>query len=300
MTRSSYTVACLARNGVGPELMAEASRAVAAVSRLHGFTVDDRHVPVGSEAFMRFGHPYPLSSRRLVHDADAVLVDPGGDEALEPIEAELDLRASVGRVRYDGDHELSVLAPLHEEAWGWTIGRAFAVARASRGRVSFVGVDERWSSAATVAEADHDGIAVERVSAADTMRLLVEAPFRFDVLVCTPELAQVATDVAACTRKQRVAAWGRIAAEGPGVFGPVADPEPEDAGSGVVDPRPMLLAAALLLGEGLGERAAAVTLSEAVGKASPEVAAPSTRGLADGVLAQLPHGLRVEFLSEAV
>jgi isocitrate/isopropylmalate dehydrogenase len=300
MSRRNYVVACLARNGVGPELIAEATRAVEAVSRLHGFSVDDHHVPVGTEAFMRFGHPYPLSSRRNVLEADSVLVDPGTDDTVDAIEAELDLRASIGRVRYEGEHELSVLAPLADDAWGWTIGRAFELARASRGRVTFVGVDERWSSAATVAEAEHDGIAIERLTAGETMQRLVEAAYRFDVLVVAPELAQVAADVAACTARQRVAAWGRLAASGPSVFGAVARHEPEAAGAGVVDPRPMLLAAALLLGEGLGERAAGATLSDAVAKARPHPAAASTRGLADRVLARLANGLRVEFLREAV
>src|SRR5204863_2334651 len=41
--RATYTVACLAGDGVGPELMAEACRTLAEVSRLHGFRVEDVH-----------------------------------------------------------------------------------------------------------------------------------------------------------------------------------------------------------------------------------------------------------------
>ena len=40
-----YTIACLAGDGVGPELMAEASRTLAAVSHLHGFGVTELHLP---------------------------------------------------------------------------------------------------------------------------------------------------------------------------------------------------------------------------------------------------------------
>jgi hypothetical protein len=51
----------------------------------------------------------------------------------------------------------------------------------------------------------------------------------------------------------------------------------------------MLLAAALMLAEGLGERSGAATLSGAVGLASGSVArGPSTRRHADLVLSQLP------------
>jgi len=295
-----YAVACIARNGVGPELMAQASRALAAVAPFHGFAVDDQHVPFGTDAFMRFGHPYPLSSRRRVLAADAVLVAPASGGTLEALEAELDVRASIARVRFDGRWELSVLAPLRDEAWAWTLARAFELARASRGRVTLVGVDERWASDADNAEAEHDYVEVERLSTADGVRALVQAPHRFDVVVCPPEVAPAAADVAACTAAGRSSAWGRLAGEGPSVFGTKSEQGPEVAGSGVVDPRPMLLAVSLLLGEGLRERAAAATLSVAVGRAHEWGRVPSTRGLADTVLAELPHGLGVEFQREAV
>jgi len=57
MRARRYKIACLAGDGIGPELMAEASRAVEAVSRLHGFAVDEVHVPFGGDAVRRFGHP---------------------------------------------------------------------------------------------------------------------------------------------------------------------------------------------------------------------------------------------------
>jgi hypothetical protein len=50
----------------------------------------------------------------------------------------------------------------------------------------------------------------------------------------------------------------------------------------------MLLAAALMLAEGLGERSGAATLSGAVGIARDHGRRPSTRGHADLVLSQLP------------
>ena len=47
----TYTVVCLSGNGIGPEVMAEASRALARVSRLHGFRVKETHAPFAGEAF---------------------------------------------------------------------------------------------------------------------------------------------------------------------------------------------------------------------------------------------------------
>jgi isocitrate/isopropylmalate dehydrogenase len=300
MSRTHYTVACLARHGSGPELMAEASRALRAASLLHGFTVDEEHVPFGTEALMRFGHPFPPASRRSVFAADAVLVPPATTDPLDALEIDLDMRATVTRVRFDGRGMLSVLAPLDDDAWAWTLERAFVLARSGRARVAFAGVDERWADEASTAEAEHDGVEVERLATREAVRQLVAAPERFDVVVCPPELAAAASELAAATAARRIAAWGRLAASGPGVFGPADDPEPEAAGLGVADPSSMLLATALMLGEGLGERTASATLASALGRAQRHGAPPSTRGLADTVLAELPSGLGIEFQREAV
>ena len=59
-------------------------------------------------------------------------------------------------------------------------------------------------------------------------------------------------------------ASGRLAGTGPGVFVPAHGAAEDIAGQGVANPASMLLAAALLLGEGLGERRAAETLTGAV------------------------------------
>ncbi|MFN2628172.1 MAG: isocitrate/isopropylmalate family dehydrogenase [Gaiellaceae bacterium] len=298
MRRTVYTVACLSRHGIGPEVMAQASRAVGAASRLHGFAVDELHVPFGADAIMRFGHPFPSSSRRAVLGADAVLVASEDGAQLETLEEELDLRASIVRVRFDRSAELSVVAPLRADAWDWTLERSFDLARESRARISLVDVD---NGRAAALEARHDGLDVERLRTAEAVRALVFAPHRFDVLVVSPELATTAGDLAACLAQNRTAAWGRLAPGGPSVFGATHGAADDIAGQGVADPSSMLLAAALMVGEGLGERRAAATLSSAVGQVHARAKPPSTRGHADTVLAQLPLAWsNAEFHREAV
>ena len=99
MRARRYKIACLAGDGIGPELMAEASRAVAAVSHLHGFAVDEAHVPFGGDAVRRFGHPLPPATREACREADAVLVAATREPALEGVKASLDLTWRVTRVR---------------------------------------------------------------------------------------------------------------------------------------------------------------------------------------------------------
>ena len=280
-----YQVICLSRHGIGPEVMAEASRALAAVSRVHGFSVDESYVPYGADALTRFGRPFPLSSRQALLGADAALVASRSDAALE---ADLDLRASIVRVRFDDQAELSLLAPLNDDQWEWTLERAFRLSRDSRGRIALVGVDERWAFHAATVEQRHEGLDVARLEPAAAMRGLVLAPESFDVVVCPPELARAAAELAASFARDRTTAWGRLSPTPPSIFGAAHGAADVLAGHGVADPSSMLLAAALMLGEGLGERSAAATLAGALSLAGRNGRPPSTRDRADLVLAQVP------------
>ena len=72
MRKKRYTVACLSGDGIGPEVTAEASRALAVVSGMHGFQVEEVHVPFGGDALRRFGHPLPSVTRAACAECDAV------------------------------------------------------------------------------------------------------------------------------------------------------------------------------------------------------------------------------------
>ena len=103
---------------------------------------------------------------------------------------------------------------------------------------------------------------------------------------------------ASLDREPRVVAWGRLAGNGPGVFTPGHDKAHEEAGQGVANPSAMLLAVATMLGEGLGEHAAADTLARAVTHACGNGVrtldrllrgvAATTRQFTDAVLSELP------------
>ena len=101
-------------------------------------------------------------------------------------------------------------------------------------------------------------------------------------------------ELAWCDDPRRVLAWGQLADEGPSMFGPSHGTAYDIAGQGVADPGSMLLAASLMLEEGLRERGAGTTLASAVayvcgnGLRSRKVA-PTTSEVTDAVLARLPH-----------
>jgi 3-isopropylmalate dehydrogenase len=299
MRHRRYTLACLSGSGSGPELMAEASRALAAAGRPHGLRIDEVHAPFGSEAFVRMGHPLPLSTRRVYRDADAILLA-SADPALDGVEADLDLRAAVARVLVPGRVDLCIVSPLHDEDADWAVDRAFELACARRGRLTAFGWRELLARAAEY----RPGLLVEELSGSAALPLAAAEAERFDVILADRSFADALAHVAAFGAPGRLAAAGRLAASGPGLFHPAHGADEDGAGHGVADPAPMLLAAALALGEGLGECAAARTLERALvsarlGGRNGGVAAGS-RELTDGVLAALPAWVaNSEFPEEA-
>lgn len=306
-----YTVACLSGHGVGAEVMAEASRAFAHVARLHGFLVDEVHRPFGAEAFAQSGRSLPTETRRATLDAQAILVGAANEPALAGVESELDLRARVDRVVFAPRGAVTVVSPLGDAAPQWALEHAFDIACSSRASVTAVGGDVAWKTLVKEEAARHAGVLVELVPMNTAVSGLAFDPGRFDVVVTPAPFAEPLVGLVAHGHRPRVVASGRLARTGPSVFAPAHGAAEDIAGQGVANPASMLLAAALLLGEGLGERRAAETLSGAVlqacsdGVGTPDTVSTgvgaTTREFADVVLSGLASALTsAEFYREAV
>jgi 3-isopropylmalate dehydrogenase len=309
--KKRYTVACLSGDGIGPELMAEASRALAEAGRLHGFGVDEVHAPFAGEAVSRHGHPLPAETRAACREADAVLVALTREPALEGVKAELDLTWRVQRVRLpDGD--LAIVSPLTADYEAFVVERAFELARSRRARLSAVGEGRDWDALVDREAELHPGVQFEGSTPSRALPALMDAPDRFCVIVTQAAFAEVVSDLAAASRNgTRIVASGRLSETGPGVFGPTHGSAPAIAGQGVANPSGMLLAAALMLGEGLGERAAAKTLERAISHTlasgvrtadlDGQGPASTTRDFMDAVLDLMPNSRTdVEFHPEPV
>jgi len=309
--RTTYTIACLSGHGIAPEVMAEASRALTRVSALHGFGIRETHPPFGSEARTQSGHALPAATRSATLGAQAVLVAVAANPALADVESELDLRARLDRVAFGEHGSITLLSPLKDATLEWTLARAFDVARSSRARVASVGGDDAWSAAFSREAARHDGVDAEELTVKAAIHDLAFEPERFDVVVTPAAYAEALLGFLAHGSAPRVAASSRLAGTGPSVFAPVHGAAEDIAGQGVANPASMLLAAALMLGEGLGERRAAETLTNAVlGASANGVRTPdllrvgvgaTTREFADVVISHLPHAMTTaEFYREAI
>ena len=290
MNRSTK-VACLAGDGVGPELMAEATRALTRVSQLHSLALEDVHLPFAGEAVTRSGHPLPAATRDGYKGADAVLVATPHEPALEGVKADLELAVRLSRVHLKGADVLVVgaVGPWADEL---AVERAFSSAASRHGRVTSVGSSAEWLALVDAERSRWGGMTVQHLTPGEALVRLREAPVEVDVLATESQLAAAVADAAAHLAGSAPAvahAW--LSDTGPGLFAPGTCDDAQVAGLGVADPTAMLLTASLMLAEGLGRRSAARTLERAVGAVAGQNGSrpAGTRPFTDAVLELLPE-----------
>jgi 3-isopropylmalate dehydrogenase len=285
------TVACLAGDGVGPELMAAATRALDRVAALHQFELDDRHLPFAGEAVTRSGHPLPPETRAGYRDVDAILVASPDEPAFAGVKADLQLAWRVVRVHVDPTHDVVVAGPVGDWANETAIARAFSCAASRRGRIVTVGDSDAWREAVGAERTRWDGLDVEEATLGPVLLRLRDRPTSLDVVVTEAHLVDGLVDAAAAfAGSQAVVAHAWLPDDGPGVFAPGRTEPDDDAGFGVVDPTGMLLTTSLMLAEGLKRRSASRTLERAVGNAADRNGhSRDTRAFTDAVIELLPQ-----------
>jgi isocitrate/isopropylmalate dehydrogenase len=287
---SSKTVACLAGDGVGPELMAAATRALDRVAKLHSLELDDRHLPFAGEAVTRSGHALPAATRAGYRDVDAILVASPNEPALDGVKADLHLAWRVARVHLRAAGDLVVAGPVGDWANDIAISRAFSCAASRHGRIVSVGDSAEWHDAIALQASRWGGLEVEETGLGQVLDRLRDRPESLDVIVTEAHLVSPVVDAAAhyAGSPTSVAhAW--LPDHGPGVFAPGTSESDDHAGFGTVDPMGMLLTASLMLAEGLKRRSASRTLERAVGTVARRQNTHDTRSFTDAVIELLPQ-----------
>jgi 3-isopropylmalate dehydrogenase len=286
------TVACLAGDGVGPELMAAATRAMTRVAHLHSLDLADVHLPFAGEGVTRSGHALPSATRTAYRDVDAILVASRHEPAFEGVKADLELAWRIARVHLGERADVVVIAPMGAWADSIAVERAFACASTRRGRVAAVSTDDSWFGLVEREGARWPGMEAEQIGVGEALVRLKERPDDVDVVVTESHLLDALVDAAShFAGSKATVAYGWMPDSGPGVFAPGESEADDVGGFDAADPTGMLLTASLLLGEGLDRRAASRTLERAVGTAAGRNGAEpyETRRFTDAVIALLPE-----------
>ena len=192
--------------------------------------------------------------------------------------------------------DVTIFAPAHEDADAWAIDRAFRSACAHHGAIVCVSSSRDFLATFDTLADGYPAVRVRKLSLGEALTVLLSDPGELDVLVTEHVLFEALASLPRVhDGGRKVAAVGYVSPTGPGLFVPTHGPAADIAGQGVANPSELLLAAALLLGEGLERRSAAETLEDGVVAAlEPRTRSlgPTTREFADAVLALLPSSRR--------
>jgi 3-isopropylmalate dehydrogenase len=300
------TVVVLPGDGIGPEVMREALRALEKVAP----DLELEEHAFGAQAIRDTGDSLPEETLAACKASAAVLKGPIGDPEFDAAEvrpeqgmlrlrAELDVYANL-RPAEQGHIQILVVRELvgglyfgargvredgtvydtmeyHPDQVERIARRAFELARGRRKRV--VSVDKAnvletsrmWRRVVGEVAADYPDVGLEHMLVDNAAMQFVLETDGFDVVLTENMFGDILSDLAASlTGGIGLAPSASLSDSGPGLFEPVHGSAPDIAGKGIANPVAMLLSTALMLEHGLGRAADAQRLSVAVWKSYRE------------------------------
>ena len=299
-TDGQIKVVCLAGDGIGPEVMREAIRAL----RVLPLRIEIEERPFGGPAIRECGDPLPDATLAACREADGVLLAAVGSPeyeraAVRPEQGLLRIRSGLGvfanlrPVRADGVDVMIVRELSGGLYYGrkgrlsdgmafdtceyhpWQVDRiarrAFELARGRRHMVTLVdkhGLLETsalWREVVDEVATGYPDVQLDAMLVDNAAMQLVRDPGRFDVLLTENTFGDILSDVAAvATGGVGLAPSASLSEAGPGLFEPIHGSAPDIAGRGIANPAAMLRSAALMLSYGLERPDEAQLLDQAV------------------------------------
>jgi 3-isopropylmalate dehydrogenase len=295
-----FTVVCLPGDGIGPEVMREAVRALHALP----LGIETVECAFGGPGIREHGDPLPQATLDACLASDAVLLAAVGSPeyeraAVRPEQGLLRIRKALGvyanlrPVRAEGVDVLIVRELSGGLYYGrhgrltdgmafdvceyhpWQIERiarlAFEFARKRRRRLTLAdkhGVLETstlWREVVDDVAAGYPDVETDAMLVDSAAMQLVRDPGRFDVLLTENTFGDILSDVAAvATGGIGLAPSASLSESGLGIFEPIHGSAPDIAGQGIANPVAMLRSAVLMLEYGLGRADVARQLDDAV------------------------------------
>ena len=294
------SVAVLPGDGIGPEVVREARRALEALAP----DLELEPHLFGGQAIRDTGDSLPEETLAACKASEAVLKAPIGDPEFDAAEVrpeqgmlrlrtELDVYANLRPAQSEGIDVLIVrelvgglyfgekgvredgtvfdTMEYHPSQVERIARRAFELAGGRRKRV--VSVDKAnvletsrmWRRVVTEVAADFEDVEVEHMLVDNAAMQLASNPGQFDVLVTENMFGDILSDLAAAvTGGLGLAPSASLSDGGPGIFEPVHGSAPDIAGLGVANPAAMLRSTALMLNHGLGRPEEARRLEAAI------------------------------------
>jgi 3-isopropylmalate dehydrogenase len=307
-------VVCLPGDGIGPEVMAVAQRALRELAP----ELELEEHPFGAAAIRRTGNPLPEATLAACRTADAVLKAPIGDPEFDAadvrpeqgmlrIRAELDVYANLRPARQDGVDLLIVrelvgglyfgargvrddgtvfdTCEYHPSQVERIARRAFELSRIRRGKVTSVDkanvleTSRLWRRVVGEVGAGYADVELRDMLVDNAAMQIAISPEQFDVVVTENMFGDILSDLAAAvTGGLGLAPSASLGDSGPGLFEPVHGSAPDISGRGIANPAAMLRSTALMLAYGLDRPDEANALEQAVDRALRDSPTPDLGG----------------------
>ena len=287
-------IACLPGDGIGPEVTAQALRAL----RELPVDADVVELPFGGAAVDATGEPLPAETLAACRQADAVLLGAVGGPRWEPglaesgllaLRRELDVYANlrpaggllvvrelVGGLYFGArgvrdDGTVFDTCEYHPAQVERIARRAFELARGRRG--SLVSVDKAnvldtsrlWRRVVTDLAGQYPDVELRHALVDSFAIEIALQPETLDVVLTENMFGDILSDLACgVAGGLGVAASASLGDDGPGIFEPVHGSAPDIAGTGTANPAAMLRSLALLLEHAAGRPDLARTVEDAV------------------------------------
>ena len=294
-------IALLAGDGIGPEIVAEATKVLDRVAEKFGHKIEYRPALVGAAAIDAVGDPYPDETHAVCLAADAVLFGAIGDPKYDndptakvrPEQGLLRMRKSLGLFAnlrpvalFDA---LADRSPLRAEV---VRGTDFICVRELTGGIYFgrpQGRDEEgarafdtctytanvletsrlWRETAQRVAREYPEVAVDYMFVDNAAMQIIRQPAYFDVIVTENMFGDILTDEASVIS----GSLGMLSSASVGaevaLFEPIHGSYPQAAGKNIANPMATILSAAMLL-EHLGLDAEGRAVRRAVDRALAE------------------------------
>jgi len=302
MSKTNYSVAVLAGDGIGPEVMAAAEQVLDAVSNKFGFTLNRRHHAIGGAAIDEFGEALPPKTLSACENADAILFGSVGGPKWEnlpllpALSAASPLRADISEKGFDilcvreltggiyfgekgrsgeGAEEAAFDTQTYSRKEIERIARfAFEAAKLRSNHVTSVdkanvlASSVLWREVVTEVSKDYPEVSLDYIYVDNAAMQLVKQPSQFDVLLCDNLFGDILSDECAMiTGSMGLLPSASLNQSGFGLYEPAGGSAPDIAGKGVANPIAQILSAALMLRYSLGQDEAARTIEKAVAEA---------------------------------